>query len=199
MVMDDLRTILLVIFLDFGPLLILGGIVVSGVGVVWYVSRRSGARYSKWKIWVAGLIVVFLIPTWDVILGRIYFHTLCKKHGGARIYEQVVLPAEYWREDGSPIFLDEKGNKVKSKLNEKYKTPFRAAKPLSKIFRIRSSQFPIIEVDSGRLLGAYTIYSYGGGWIINSAISSVRGIQCPSEKGFYSTFLTKVFVQSANR
>jgi hypothetical protein len=193
--MDDLRTILLVIFLDFGPLLILGGVVVGGVAIVWYVSRKFGARYSKWKIWVAGLVVVFLIPTWDVILGRIYFQTLCKKHSGARVYEQVVLPAEYWREDGSPIFLDAQGNKIKSKLGEKYKTPFRAVKPPPGPFRIQSRQFQIGENESGRLLGTYTIYSYGGGWFVNSGIGHASGIRCPSEEGYTANLLKQVFIK----
>lgn len=195
MLMDDLRTILLVIFLDFGPLLILVGIVVGGLGVVWYVSRRLGARYSKWKIWITGLIVVCLIPTWDVILGRVYFQALCKKHSGARIYEQVVLPAEYWREDGSPIFLDEIGNQVTSALDEKYQMRRGAAERPARPFRIRSRQYRIIELGSGRLLGTHTIYSYGGGWIVNSGIGRARVVRCPAEKGYTANLLKQVFVK----
>ncbi len=176
------------------PLLVLLAIAVIGVSAVWFAARRLSHKYAKWKTWLVGLVIVFLIPIWDVILGGAYFYSLCKIHGGAAIMQQVELPADHWREDGSPIFLDEKGNKVGSKLDESYQTRRHKADPPFGPFRIEKTQHRVIEIESERILGTYTIYFYFGGWLDNNTALHVSGIHCP--KGpYFADFLKQVFVQ----
>lgn len=46
--------------------------------------------YKKKKRYIFFAVVFFLLlPTWDVIVGKIYFHHLCKTEGGTKIYKHI--------------------------------------------------------------------------------------------------------------
>src|SRR4030067_3518574 len=74
-------------------------LVVAWVTIKWLPSKKAK--------WIAVAVFV-LIPTWDEILGRIYFKYLCETQGGIKVYKVVELPGEYWAADGMPKFYDDK-------------------------------------------------------------------------------------------
>lgn len=62
-----------------------------------YLGKRKGWKWCRW--WTVGL-VMFLIPTWDVPIGWLYFKHLCNTEAGMFVYKKIELPAEYFLEKG---------------------------------------------------------------------------------------------------
>lgn len=190
------------------PILIPIGIVVIGLIIVWLVVSRLTEKKSKRRGWLIGIIVIILIPTWDVILGRAYYHSLCATQSGAKVYKKVELPAEYWDEDGHSTFLDDfiAGNKdrVTLEIDEEFHKNYEFKSKMIKLhphfFYIKKKQRSVIEYVSEETLGIYTTYFYSGGWLANftSGILSVGGAYCPKEHGIYGHFLREIFVPSTN-
>ena len=132
--------------------------------------------------------VFVLIPTWDIIPGRLYFKHLCKTEGGIKIYKQTELPAEYW---------DESGNIQKEILSKVINTESQVQDESQNLFHTRKTKKLIIDKNSGELLGTYTYFIYFGGWLINNTGLHVTGISCPPlEQASFSDLIRKVFVQT---
>lgn len=53
--------------------------------VVKYVASKT----EKNIYWILAALFFFLLPTWDVIIGKIYFHNLCQTRGGLKVYEYI--------------------------------------------------------------------------------------------------------------
>lgn len=160
------------------------------------VTRRTEGPKRKKAIagFIAALIVI-LIPTWDEIAGRLYFHYLCATEGGAKVHKQVKLPAEYWNADGTPIFLDVRGNRVRSKLDEDYDVFKRTGEQqVSQLFRIKRYGYTVSDRHTNVLLGTLAFYFYFGGWLQNATSTNVMGIHCPDEQDVEARFLRAIFV-----
>src|SRR5438445_4093492 len=54
-------------------------------------------------MFVFGSILV-LIPTWDVLWGRIYLSYLCSTAAGMKVYKSVPLEKKYFKENGDLDF-----------------------------------------------------------------------------------------------
>src|SRR5215831_15252926 len=93
-------------------------------GLAGYVGLAAGRQVEdprrKWFARAAAGLTVVLVFVWDEVAGRVYLEYLCAIEGGSKIYKRIRLPADYWRADGSPVFLDQRGNKVGSRLDEDY-------------------------------------------------------------------------------
>ena len=125
------------------PLIVLALILVGLVTVVWWFTRRTAGEPRYWRKAVIAGSAFLLIFTWDEILGRAYFYSLCATEGGVKVYKQVELPAEYWNEDGSPKFILPNGNieltdqfSFKTISDEKYSKIFRIKKNITRILCI---------------------------------------------------------------
>lgn len=59
--------------------------VVSYVWLARFVARRIENRAAKYTV----IAIFILIPTWDVIPGKLYFNHLCETQGGEKIYKTV--------------------------------------------------------------------------------------------------------------
>lgn len=46
-------------------------------------------KTQKKVYWILTAGFFILIPTWDVIIGKVYLHFLCKTEGGLKVYETV--------------------------------------------------------------------------------------------------------------
>lgn len=57
---------------------------VSFKGVEYIYDKTHKKRYA-----VLATLFFILLPTWDVIIGKIYFDHLCKTDGGLKVYESV--------------------------------------------------------------------------------------------------------------
>ncbi len=76
-------------------LLILGALILYIVFAIWIVKRQKTKR-AKW----IAIAILVLIPTWDQLIGRVYFYTLCTTQGGVKVYSTVELPSEFFDEGG---------------------------------------------------------------------------------------------------
>jgi len=138
--------------------------------------------------------VFVLIPTWDIIPGRLYFSHLCETEGGLKIYKQVELPAEYWDENGKPKFIKDNGDVDKGTLDIFFDFIVEK-KMVSDVFHIQLVNFIIKEKKSKTHVGIYSSFGYFGGWLVNNSGIHVRGESCPDPNkrpAFYEAILLKV-------
>src|SRR5262249_964259 len=152
----------------------------------WKVARRLRGIRKKWISGGMVGIAVVLVFMWDEVLGRMYFHFLCRSQSGSKVYRQVVLPGEYWRSDGSPVFLDENGNKIFSKLDERFIFGRSGEQQISRLFRIKRYDEYVSDRSTNEVLGADTAFHYFGGWVVNNFSVDVSGIHCPVQSREYS-------------
>lgn len=172
-------------------LFILGALVLYLAFAVWIVKRQK----TKKAKWIA-IIVLALIPTWDEIVGRAYFHYLCVTEGGIRAYKTVELPAEYWAADGGPRFITPKGQPDKTLLGERYGFSREFDENFSKIFGIKKYVNRVTDEQNGEILGEYNSFIYFRGWVASRMGAHITGIPCPSAEEYsYRSFLMQLFKQ----
>ncbi len=160
------------------------------LGIVWLVIKRLPSKKAKW----IAVAVFVLIPTWDEILGRIYFKSLCETESGTKIYKTVELPAEYWDANGEPKFITWDGLADKGILGDRYDFSSEFQEKYSQTFRIRRHAEVISDKQTREALGRYIRFIYFGGWIANHFSVHVSGTGCPSLKDYnYRGFLKQVF------
>ena len=53
--------------------------------LTFFIVERIEPKAAK----IIVLIIMILIPTWDVIAGKIYFRHLCKTEGGLKVYKKI--------------------------------------------------------------------------------------------------------------
>lgn len=189
------------------------------LGIAWLVIKRLPSKKAKW----IAVAVFILIPTWDEILGRIYFYSLCTMEGGQNIYKPMEIGKEYYSptvpkarlpegqewEAGKEYILHVEGDHptVKrtvrfvpdpEKLKDRYeiliaKFADRKVMSVQKIFSL------IKDKQTGEILGTATSFAYWGGWVVNHSGLHVTAVECPETKmnpyepSDHSTLLEKVF------
>lgn len=164
--------------------------------VTWLLKRSfRGNRWQKLVV-ILSILTFLLIPTWDMILGRAYFHYLCATEGGVKIYKQVVLPSEYWDKNGKPKFVSDNTD-INEELLINYVVFSKEYKDESRNpFHIRTTKKMIKDKNSREQIGSYTYFIYFGGWLVNSIGYHVRGSSCPSlEKASFSKLIKNTFIQ----
>lgn len=160
------------------------------VAVAWLIIKRLPSKKAKW----IAVAVFILIPTWDEILGRIYFKSLCETESGMKIYKTVELPAEYWNAKGEPKFIDQRGIPDETMLGNRYTFSWETDENYSRVFRIKKSERIVTETHSHDPIGRYTSFIYFGGWVANNSVAHVVGTGCPSLKEYdYRGFLKQIF------
>lgn len=160
--------------------------------------RRVKSKRTKWSVGFASALVFFLIPTWDVIVGKIYLQSLCAEQGGAKIYKVTELGKEYFLSPGEVNVntagrLPAKGGelniiKVKSKFSY-----FRKSTRISHFFRIDQDMLTIKEISTGDVIATDTNFFYFGGWLANSTGLHVSGTHCPRANTYYGEFEAAIF------
>ena len=128
------------------------------LGIAWVVIKRLPSKKAKW----IAIAVFILIPTWDEILGRVYFKYLCETESGVHVYKTVELPAEYWDEQGREKFVDEKAGGFL--LVKEYPTEYKTG-TYSTFFHVDNAGYKRVDKQSGQILGEVTDFRYWGGWI----------------------------------
>jgi len=89
-----------------GPLFLIVLWVPVCIGIAFWVGRKVINRSLPFKITggLAVFLIILVLPVSDEIAGRIYFNHLCKTEAGVKVYRIIELPAEYWDEDGKPLW-----------------------------------------------------------------------------------------------
>lgn len=168
--------------------------VVAGVLAVVFVLRHSAGRRKKWIAGAITALVVILIPTWDVIAGRIYFNQLCARDSGIRILKRVRLDREFagLQFPGNPAVYQD------LPIAKRYPYGLNSAEDLPGPAKIKFSREFIRDASTGELLGTLTMYFYGGGWFENAITLAPGGGggYCGAEAGGFPVLLQRIFQRS---
>ena len=136
---------------------------------------RSG-RHDRCK-WCKGVIaglLMFLIPTWDIPIGRLNFHNSCEKESGIFIYHTVSVPDEYFLKPGerdlnyheNTKFAYARGGELNySKIRENYTIRHKSKNNYSRWGHINMNEMVVSE-KSGSVLGKLVTLHYTGGWLL---------------------------------
>lgn len=180
------------------PILAMLLIVTVAVLVARAVARRTQGPAKKKSIAAAiAVLVVILIPTWDEIAGRLYFHYLCATEGGVKVYKQIILPADYWNADGSQKFFPPGRNTTSPQFE--HRLEYRGDVLKKYPFNITGYRDVLSERSSGNVAGTYTWFLYFGGWLANTTTLNVTAKTCHGyETTKYEDFLKHVLVPERN-
>jgi hypothetical protein len=154
-----------------GMILLPLGALVIGL-YLWVVVKGTRWAYRKTQsLWaIAGILTVCaLVPTWDVLLNRIYHkQVICKNPEiGLYVLEHVKLSMELYDSRGFPSIFDRYGNFDVSKVGNRYTEHAKYENEGGWLTgRVRYT-FEVKDVQSGRVLARFTdFYPSGGGWIL---------------------------------
>lgn len=133
------------------------------------VAKRIKNRIAKYAV----IALLVLIPTWDIIPGKLYFNHLCENEAGVKVYQTVELPAEHWDGQGKAKFYvdwDARWGKI---YPLRYKPGAR-----SSFFYIDNAGYEFVEAQSGQILGETIDFRYWGGWIMRNFSPHNTAIRC---------------------
>lgn len=71
-------------------LMVIGGIILYlfiAYKVTFYIANKT----KKKRYWIGSILFFILLPTWDVIIGKIYFNYLCENQAGLKVYKSVEV------------------------------------------------------------------------------------------------------------
>lgn len=158
-----------------GPLFLIVLWVPVCVALAFLVGRKVIKKSLPLKITggIAVFLIMLLLPVSDEIAGRIYFNHLCKTEAGAKVYQTIKLPAEYWDKDGKPNFYVN----WDTGLGKRYPL-IRQDGSFSSLFHINDAGFKFVEKKSGKTLGEVINFRYLGGWIFRSFNTSNSSSSC---------------------
>ncbi|HNC84023.1 MAG TPA: hypothetical protein PKV55_16205 [Nitrospira sp.] len=115
------------------------------------------------------LALFLLMPTWDIIPGRLYFQHLCQTEAGIKVFRTVEVEQSYFKADGRP---DDR------KLVGRYVQSSKRTPDFSSWAHITKIEGAIQDKETGDLLGVATDFSYYGGWV-EATIAPMSPMTCP--------------------
>ena len=146
------------------------------------VLKKQPSRKRKWRMGLLTAFLLYLPFGWDVILGRAVFYTLCATQGGVHVYQTVELGAEYFDEDGVPLFYDKNEFFKNMSLMNRYLGNKDIERSENTFLNISKTKYKIIDSWNNRVLGEYIKYAFFGGWLANSTPFLVVGESCPEKE-----------------
>lgn len=164
------------------------------LGIAWLIIKRLPSKQAKW----IAVAVFVLIPTWDEILGRIYFKSLCETEGGGQTFQVVELGKEFFLKPGEIDMgtagrLPAKGGELNVKKIEENFSVTRKSTQIPQIFKINKYEVSITDRTTGNVLARHTDFSYFGGWVARHSVAHVTAIGCPLPDDSYRQFYTATF------
>jgi hypothetical protein len=149
--------------------------------VAQFVGRRTGSKLAMY----ATIAVFVVIPTWDIIPGRLYHQHVCETQGGVQVYKTVEVNKAYFLPDGR---LDEK-----KLLLERLHWQTTMDRAFSKLFHITKHQGVLVDKENGEHLGMATGFSYFGGWLHTTILIEAAPDPCPQfGRDLYGTLWRQV-------
>ena len=170
-------------------LTVLAALIAYVVFALFYVSKKKG-----WKSKAIWLLVFALIPTWDSLIGKVYFSYLCSSQSGIFVYEKVKLGDDFYI---SPelnskkvygINLDfltkENGLEVnKDKFFERYIKSKVGTDIENKGFGVSRFKTDFVDAKTSRILGEAISFSrQEGGWIFRNLGLKTSTENCDFDK-----------------
>jgi hypothetical protein len=138
------------------------------VWLAFFVANRIGRRGNVAK--VLTLVIFVLIPTWDILPGKLYHEHLCKTEGGIQVFKTVEVDNSYFLPNGQP---EEK------KLFELLDWQTAVDRSHSNVFHIQKYQGTLSEKQTGNRLGIATDFWYKGGWLTRLVLPDGSSTICP--------------------
>jgi hypothetical protein len=138
--------------------------------VGWLASICAFTSVTKRVLQVLCAAFFVLLPTWDIIPGRLYFQNLCETEAGVRATKTVILEKEYFLPDGRP---DQK------KLAGRYEHYDKRDHEFSRWAHIVKVESAILDKETRELLGTATDFVYFGNWL-GARIAPMSPDTCPN-------------------
>jgi hypothetical protein len=154
------------------------------------VVKRVKSKTAKFAV----IALLTLIPTWDIVPGKIYFNHLCETEAGVKAYRTVELPAEYWDEKGQAKFFKKNGDLDHSILKNRFGEPS-LTKPNSAFFGIDQTHQQLVDNSNQEILGEVVSFMYWGGWISRYLSPHNSAVDCENFHGnqFWHDFYVRFF------
>lgn len=164
------------------------------IAIAWVIVKRLHTKKAK----IIALVIFIIIPTWDEIIGRIYFKNLCETEAGVKIFKTVELGKEFFLRSGEIDMntagrLPAKGGEVNTLRIETRFPVIRRSTEVSQIFKINKYEVSITEKATNNVLARHTNFSYFGGWLARHSTPHVTGIRCPLPDDSYRQFYSATF------
>lgn len=146
-----------------------------------YLGKHKHWRWCNW--WVAGLIML-LIPTWDILPGRLYFHHLCSTEAGMFVYKTVELPDEYFLKKGerderyperSENAYAQGGELNYLKARQSYSLDTNNYEEYSFFGHVKKRETILSAANKHTELARAVSFTYEGGWLIYSIFKDWPG------------------------
>lgn len=153
------------------------------LAIAWLVVKRLKTRKAKW----IAIVIFVLIPTWDQIIGRVYFYSLCATESGVEVHKTVELPMEYFDKQGRPDFKFVKKDGVRLELAGRY-VDHGETHSVSKLFRLERDIRFVKDFTTGELLGTQMSFRYFGGWLLFGAHRTADSCRVSSEEFYRAIF-----------
>ncbi|MBS0182662.1 MAG: hypothetical protein JSS39_09690 [Nitrospira sp.] len=131
-----------------------------------FIRKRTDSKLATY----ATVAIFVLIPTWDIIPGRLYHRHVCETEGGVKISKTVEVDSTYFLPNGRP---DEK------KLLERFEWHTTTDRAFSKVFHITKHQGVLLDKENGEPLGMATDFWYYGGWLHTTILIEAPADSCP--------------------
>jgi hypothetical protein len=148
-----------------GPLFLIILWVPVSIWLAVKVSRKA-IKGKNLPLKIAGGLMIFLLtfilPFGDEIAGRIYFGHLCATEAGAKVYQTIELPAEYWDEHGKPRFYDEKTGNMTIEFSQYAEI---ISNHIIRAFGIEERQSILLDKTTHQKISDNPWFLYWGGWI----------------------------------
>jgi hypothetical protein len=152
--------------------------------VGWLISICAFPAVTKRVLQALCVAFFVLLPTWDIIPGRLYFQHLCEQEAGVKVLKAVEVAQSYFRPDGRP---DDK------KLLDRYAQSSKWDRSFSPWAHITKIEGTIQDKQTGEVLGIATDFIYSGGWL-GSRIDPMSSVTCPAYRdGIFGMALQHVF------
>jgi hypothetical protein len=154
-----------------------------------FIANRT-AKYA-----VAALFI--LIPTWDIVLGRLYLNYLCSTEAGVKVYRTVKLSSEYWDTNGRAKFLKQNGDFDSTFFKGRFKES-RLTVPIGPFFKIDEIRQQLVDSSNQKVLGEVVSFMYWGGWVSRNSGLHNSATDCGEFHGnkFWFEFYSRFFQRS---
>ena len=151
-------------------------------------------RTTRWAVALLVLAVFALIPTWDIVPGRLFFAHLCETEGGLKVYKVVKFHTDWDGHTPAP-FMNDRGFFDPSYFGNRYMWGHTTEKVPPSLVNIEKDTDFIFDTSTKQKLGEHVRLIYRGGWLVNSTGLHVSGKVCRGyKKGYFDDFLRHVFI-----
>jgi hypothetical protein len=159
----------------------------AGLALVVTIVAVSLAK-RRWAKWAAAVVVISVfwgLTLIDDVMGAREHRLLCEKEAGVKVYKQVMLPAEYYRPDGTPKFIEKYGQIYPPALAGYVKFEWRNQDSYAiRYLKIDKEFYSIIDSRTGELLAERISFRRWSSPFVPSIIHR-NAIGCEDSEAYY--------------